>query len=203
MPSQPRPRLRPAALLHPRVEASIATFPGFRLLPDGKTQLYVELSRPCSVNEKRQGGTLVYVLRGARVVARNNKNALITTHFPTPMDRARLRSAGDDLEVVIDLRADVTAAYEVVPSDGGTARLQVTFPAGSFPPAAPRRFEPGPAREGTIPITDGQQSANAASGSSGASDGTVGAVPAPPRAPTPSSKASPRDEGDESPAPRP
>jgi hypothetical protein len=199
---RPRPRLRPAALLHPRVEASIATFPGFRLLPDGKTQLYVELSRPCSVNERRQGGTLIYVLRGARVVAKNNKNALITTHFATPMDRARLRSAGDDLEVVIDLRADVSAAYEVVPSEGGTARLQVTFPAGSFPPVAPRRFEPGAARDGAIPITDGQESANAASGSSGANDGASD-EPASQRAPTTPSKPSPRDEGNESPAPRP
>lgn len=199
---RPRPRLRPAALLHPRVDASIATFPGFRVLPDGKTQLYVELSRPCSVNERRQGGTLVYVLRGARVVAKNNKNALITTHFPTPMDRARLRSAGEDLEVVIDLRADVSASYEVVPSEGGTARLQVTFPAGSFPPAAPRRFEPGPAQE-NIPITDGPESASPASGSSGANGGAASDEAAPARPPTTPSKPSPREEGSEAPALRP
>jgi len=199
---RPRPRLRPAALLHPRVDASIATFPGFRLLPDGQTQLYVELSRPCAVNERRQGGTLIYVLRGARVVAKNNKNALITTHFSTPMDRARLRSAGEDLEVVIDLRADVSAVYEVVLSEGGTARLQVTFPAGSFPPAGLRRFEPGAAREGTIPLTDGQEAASAGSVPRATNEGAPNdeRAPAPPTAP---SKASPPEEGTEAQAPHP
>jgi hypothetical protein len=134
--------LRPAALVRPRADTSIATFPGFRLLSDGRTQLFVELSRPTSVKERRAAATLTYVLRAARVVAKNNTNALITTHFATPVDRARLVPVGEDLALVVDLRADVTASYEVVATENGEARLEVTFPPARSVPAVSKRFEP-------------------------------------------------------------
>ncbi|MET0593978.1 MAG: hypothetical protein ABW133_14850 [Polyangiaceae bacterium] len=125
----------------PRADAAVATFPGFRLLPDGRSRIYVELTKSVSVDERRADGMLIYVIHDARVPVRNNRNALLTTHFNTPVGRARLLSVGPDLELVIDLRAAANATQKIVPADGGGARLEIDFAAGDFPPA-PGMFEP-------------------------------------------------------------
>jgi hypothetical protein len=78
------------------------------------------------------------------VPVRNNRNALITTHFATPVGRARLHKAGADVELIIDLRKNVSATQKVVAGETGGARLEVDFPAGDYPPV-PGLYEP-PAR---------------------------------------------------------
>jgi hypothetical protein len=150
---------------HARQDAAVATFPGFRLLPDGRSRIYVELTKAVSVEERRADALLVYVLRDARVPVRNNRNALITTHFATPVARARLLAKGPDLELVIDLRQTTAATHKVVASDNGGARLEVEFPAGDYPPA-PGIFEPAPGkrktREGGEPEASDQAAAPSA-----------------------------------------
>jgi len=142
-----RPGRGAASTPRPRPGAPVATFPGFRLLPDGKSRIYVEVTKSVSVDERRVNGGLVYTLRGAQVLVRNNKNALITTHFATPVARARLVPAGDDVDLVIDLRKAVAATHQVVASDNGTARLEIDFPAGDYP-LAPGLYQPPPGTAG-------------------------------------------------------
>jgi len=125
----------------PRPGASVATFPGFRMLPGGGSRIFVELTKSVNVDERRANGALVYTLRGAQVLSRNNKNALITTHFATPVARARLVPAGSDVDLVIDLRTGVEATHQVVAGENGTARLEIDFPPGDYP-LAPGLFEP-------------------------------------------------------------
>ena len=127
--------------MRPRPGAPVATFPGFRMLPGGGSRIYVELTKNVAVDEKKANGALVYTLRGAQVLSRNNKNALITTHFSTPVARARLVPAGFDLELVIDLRKGVEATHQVVAADNGTVRLEIDFPPGDYP-LAPGLYEP-------------------------------------------------------------
>jgi len=124
-----------------RSNAAVATFPGFRLLPDGSSRIYVELTRQVAVDERRGDGTLIYVIHDARVLARNNRNALITTHFATPVGRARLLSSGADVQLIIDLRKNASATQKIVAAENGGARLEVDFPAGDYPPA-PGLYEP-------------------------------------------------------------
>ena len=127
----------------PRPGAPVATFPGFRLLPSGGSRIYVELTKNVNVDEKKTNGALVYTLRGAQVLSRNNKNALITTHFATPVARARLIPAGVDLDLVIDLRKAVDATHQIVAADNGTVRLEIDFPPGDYP-LVPGLYEPAP-----------------------------------------------------------
>src|SRR5262249_31956389 len=100
--TQPEPAQKPKkgrgarAEMRPRPGAPVATFPGFRLLPSGGSRIYVELTKNVNVDERKTNGALVYTLHGAQVLSRNNKNALITTHFATPVARARLVPAGLD-----------------------------------------------------------------------------------------------------------
>ena len=169
-----------------RPDAAVATFPGFRLLPDGKSRIYVELTKAVSVDERRAAGMLVYVLHDARVPVRNNRNALITTHFSTPVGRARLLSTGPDVELLIDLRQAASATHKVVAGENGSARLEVDFPAGDYPPV-PGLFEPpaakGRTREGDVPAANDQ--APAQGGTAPAASGDAARAPeGAPRAPS-------------------
>jgi len=112
----------------------VATLPGFELLPDGGSRLFVEITRAVNVEERRTQRVLTYVLKGARVVYRNNENSLVTVHFNTPVTRARLLPSGGDLLFSVDLRADAAPAWKMVNEGDGTATLQVDFPKGNFLP---------------------------------------------------------------------
>jgi hypothetical protein len=113
----------------------IATLPGFEMLPEGGSRLFVEISQLVGVEEKKTQRTLTYVLKGAHVAHRNNENALVTVHFNTPVIRARLLPSGRDLLFSVDLRADTAPAWKIVNEDDGSATLRIDFPKGSFLPA--------------------------------------------------------------------
>ena len=136
---------RRAPSVRGRSNAAVATFPGFRLLPDGSSRIYVELTRQVAVDERSADGKLIFVIHNARVPARNNRNALITTHFATPVGRARLLSSGADVQLIIDLRKHANATQKIVAGENGGSRLEVDFPAGDYPPA-PGLFEPQAAK---------------------------------------------------------
>lgn len=120
-------------------DGPVALFAGFRVLPDGSTRVFVDLSGRATVTKREGEGELVYTLKGARLASANNKNALVTTHFDTPVSRARLVPVSDDIELVIELRAETTAAHRVLRRDGEAAQLQIDFPA--------RKASAGPERK--------------------------------------------------------
>lgn len=129
--------------LHFDPNAPIATFPGFRMLPGGRSMVWVSVDHQVPVQVHRAAGRITYVLSGAQVSIRNNTNALITTYFDTPLSRARLVPVKQGTEVVLELREKVEPSYKVLSGPAGSMVLQVTLPppAGSFrpPSAAPVR----------------------------------------------------------------
>jgi hypothetical protein len=144
-PAKPKGKAKGKARRHSAAAVNttgpVATFPGFRILENGMSRVYVDLTGSVPVEEHAAQGSLTYVLKGARVLSRNNRNPLITTHFSSPVARARLVPAGGDLELVIDLRGATTPAHRIVADAGGKARLEVDFPAGNFP-LEPGRYLP-------------------------------------------------------------
>ncbi len=155
----------------------VATLPGFELLPDGGSRLFVELTKAATVTEKREARVLTYVIQGARVDHRNNENALVTVHFNTPVTRARLLPVGGNLVFAIDLRADTTATWRLVDSsDGAASVLQIDFPRGAFLPAG--EYDPA--------IDPGGQQGQVSMSQPGAP-----AAPPPPAAPAPAPPAGP------------
>ena len=132
------------------VTGPVARLPGFEMQADGSSRVFVELTQSVPVEERRAAHRLTYVLKGAKVALRNNKNPLVTVHFNTPVTSARLRPAGSDLDLIVDLRADVTPTWKLSPAKDNTAILQIDFPKGDFlgrpvPPddsgRAPRRHK--------------------------------------------------------------
>lgn len=117
-----------------RASGPVATLPGFELLPEGGSRLFVQLTANVQVAEKTVAGGVTYVLKGAHILKRNNENALVTVHFNTPVTRARLLPAGGDLHFVVDLRQNVKPTWKLVPAKDGATVLQIDFPGGDYLP---------------------------------------------------------------------
>lgn len=128
----------------------VATLPGFEMLPDGGSRLFVALTHAATVTEKRDARMLTYVIHGAHVIHRNNENALVTVHFNTPVTRARLLPARGDLVFSVDLRADSPAVWRMTDAGDGSSLLQIDFPRGAFLPAG----EIDPASATVDPVAD-------------------------------------------------
>jgi hypothetical protein len=109
--------------------------PGFELLADGSSRLYVQLAKPVTFTTKSAKASLTYVLQGAHVDRWNNTNPLVTVHFNTPVTEARLIPHGRDLWFVIELRASVQPAVTMDPAKDGGAMLRIDFPKGDYLPA--------------------------------------------------------------------
>jgi hypothetical protein len=133
-PSTPTARTSPAAARAASGVAS-AVMPGFETLADGSSRLFVELSKPVAYDTKAARGSVTYVLKGVRVLRRNNTNALVTVHFNTPVTSARLVPHGKDLWFVVDLRADVQPAVSMDAGKDGTAVMHIELPKGAYLPA--------------------------------------------------------------------
>ncbi len=136
-------RVAPAGrrhVVHP--SGPVATLPGFEMLADGGSRLFVQLSPNVPVEEKRAAGTVTYVLKGAHVVKHNNQNALVTVHFNTPVSRARLVPRGRDLLFVVELRANAQPAWKIEAAKDNSAILAIDFPKGNFLPNAPQAPPP-------------------------------------------------------------
>src|SRR5262249_12165107 len=63
--SSSKPRKRAAA---PASNGPVATFSGFRVLENGGSRVYVDLTASVNVEEHAQPGVLTYTLKGARVL---------------------------------------------------------------------------------------------------------------------------------------
>jgi hypothetical protein len=110
----------------------VATLPGFEMLADGASHVFVELTQTVQVQEKRAGNRITYFLKQARVLHRNNENSLVTVFFNTPIDRAQLLPAAGGLNFVVDLRSSVTPTWQITAGKDNSAILDVTFPKGDY-----------------------------------------------------------------------
>ena len=126
------------------VTGPVATYPGFRMLPDGGSRVFVSVSKKVPITEHKAQGRVVYRMRGVQAPIRTNRLPLLTSFFPTPVGRIQLVEQGTDLDLVIELRAPSEAKHQLLGADGGLL-LQVDFPKaenlGVAPPvsAAPEK----------------------------------------------------------------
>jgi hypothetical protein len=105
----------------------VATYPGFKLLRDGTSRVFVEVSKKVDITEHKAQGRVTYRMKGVSAPIRTNRLALLTGFFSTPVGRIQLVEEGSDVDLVIELRAPSDAQHKVIDSEGGIV-LQVDFP---------------------------------------------------------------------------
>lgn len=134
------------------------TFTGFHVFDDGRSRIFVKLTSEVPVEAHYSGRRIEYVFKGAKIPIRNNKNPLITEHFPASIVSARYaadkkgkrRDKTADARLEIVLREESKPAHKVERQGDGTAIFTVDLPKPSTPPPpAPvptppsRRPDPG------------------------------------------------------------
>ncbi len=127
----------PSVAHRPPTEGPGAVVPGFEMLGDGSTRVFVQMPKAVTYTTKAGQGKITYVLKDVQVDKRNNYNPLVTVHFNTPVSSARLVPHGRDLWFVVALRAKVQPSVALEPAKDGTSILRVEFPKGDYLPAAP------------------------------------------------------------------
>jgi hypothetical protein len=147
----PKP-VRMAEIHHvtPPGEGADVTVSGFHAFDDGTSRITVELTSTVTVDANVTGRRAEYLLHGARIPIRNNKNPLLTEHFAAVVVSARLIPEGEgkkgrkkheptrsDVRLVVEMREAAKPQHRLVRNADGTATLVVDFPKPTKPPAPP------------------------------------------------------------------
>ena len=132
--------------------APLASSPAFRMAADGSSKVWVSVTRPVDVQVRRAAGHVTFVLPGVQVGVRNNTNPLVTTHFDTPLERARLLADRAGALLVLDLRETAEPVHKVSKGPYGTMVLEIVLPKAQrryadrvVPPMEPRSTRAAPA----------------------------------------------------------
>ncbi|WP_437639689.1 AMIN domain-containing protein [Sorangium sp. So ce854] len=140
----------------------VATFPGFRMLPTGGSRVFVQIhGGKVDVAESKAAGRLVYRMKGAGAI-QTNRFPLVTAFFATPVTQVQLVDQGNDLDMVIDLRAQTEATYRVIDTEQGVV-IQVDFP--PFVPDQRAAAQPEGARQRAVRRTIPQEPGSSDEGS--------------------------------------
>jgi hypothetical protein len=143
---KPRGQKKRAARIRLDPHAPFASYPGFRMAADGSSKVWVSVTRPVDVQVRRAGGHVTFVLSGVQVGVRNNTNPLVTTHFNTPLERARLVQDRAGALLVLDLRETAEPTHKLSKGPYGTMVLEIALPKAQRSYAD--RVVPGEARSG-------------------------------------------------------
>jgi len=113
----------------PKQQAEI-TYAGFVSRPDGGATVFVEITQEVPVEKAQSGRSVIYTLKNAKVVVRNNLHPLLTREFASVVTSARLvpDKKAKATKLVIELREVVEPTHRMVAGQDG-AMLEVSFPA--------------------------------------------------------------------------
>lgn len=137
---KPRRRYRRARKIDPN--APIATYPGFMMLADGTSQVWVYVSKKVPVQVSAAAGQVTYVLTGADIAVFNNTRALLTEYFDTPLRSARLRRDKNGAQLVLTMRENTpNPVHKIDDGPGGLMVLRIQLP------KAQRRYSDAPFRQ--------------------------------------------------------
>jgi hypothetical protein len=118
---------RPASLAE-ESDSAVVTFTGLRVYDDGSSTLVVSLTRKTPVEFSQEGTEVTFLLAGAKVRWRNNKNPLLAKYFKSNVIEAKLDDSKDGATLVVQLRENVRPQHNMGDAGGG-ALLRIDVPA--------------------------------------------------------------------------
>ncbi len=150
--SEERPENRPLALRQhytgvmpgkgnnlPRIqelkgkEGTWVTWPGFILLENGASRLFLQATESLRYSIKDKGTLVTLTIKDAKVFLTNNRNPLVTTHFNTPLKRAYLKKHKKTVQLVLELKVNTTPEIKQTTDEDGYNYLFVDFAPGNYP----------------------------------------------------------------------
>jgi hypothetical protein len=114
--------------------AAMVTWPGFQMMPDGGSRVFVQTSTEVTPELKRDGQSDNWQLLLAHVAlpAGNARRPLDTHFFNTPVKSVRTLARGQGVAVVLTMRAKLMPTMRTERAADGYFFTYLEFPAGSF-----------------------------------------------------------------------
>ena len=103
------------------------TYAGFHVFDNGSSRVFVNVTAQVPVEITQKDSAVQVTLKGIRIGSRNNKHPLLTSHFVSSVQSARLVPNADDVDLLIQSREKTKAEHRVVTRPDGTATLEVDF----------------------------------------------------------------------------
>lgn len=119
------------------------TWPGFQMLPDGSSRVFIQSTAPLAPKVlPAADGKFELQLPGARVTAHTNRLPLDTRFFNTPVSRVSLSVARSGATLQLEMRAPVTPQISTTQGNEGYYFTFVELPKGEYiKDAAPANAE--------------------------------------------------------------
>jgi hypothetical protein len=114
-------------------EGTWVVWPGFILLENGGSRLFLQATEPLRYSIQDKGTRVTLSIKNAKVFLSNNRNPLVTTHFNTPIKRAYLKKHKKDVRLVLELKVNTTPEISQMTDADGYHYLFVDFAPGNYP----------------------------------------------------------------------
>lgn len=112
----------------PGTRPARVTWPGFQMLPDGRSEVFIQTTVPVTYALLRKGKRIELRLVDTKLPGRNNKRRLITKYFQTPVLETRLKKHGRDVIAISMLRDAVDPVVSAETAKTGYYFIHLTFP---------------------------------------------------------------------------
>jgi len=111
---------------------AMLTWPGFQMLPEGGSRVFLQTSVKVTPTLKRVGDRFQVILSGVSLPKGNAQRPLETSFFETPVTSVHAYRKGRDVIVELTMRANVTPTMRTEKADTGYFFTMIDFPAGSY-----------------------------------------------------------------------
>ena len=114
--------------------AALVTWPGFQMMPDGGSRVFVQTSVEVTPELKRdgQGDNWQVLLAHVALPPGNARRQLATHFFNTPVTSVRTLARGQGVVVLLTMRAKLKPIVRTERAQSGYFFTYLEFPAGSF-----------------------------------------------------------------------
>lgn len=115
--------------------AALVTWPGFQLLANGGSRVFIQTSVPVQPTMKQIGSELLVTLPGVSLPSGNARLPLDTSFFNTPVKTVRAKSqkgAGVVVEIELRSKANVSPNLHSEKAQNGYFFVYLDFPAGNY-----------------------------------------------------------------------
>jgi hypothetical protein len=110
------------------------TWPGFQMMPDGRSRVFVQITTQVDVSAALVGGNVVVDLGDVKIAGRNNRRPLITKFFNTPVTEVAVKREKKRTTLILSMRAPVEPRVSHERAQSGFHFVYIDFPPGSYQP---------------------------------------------------------------------
>jgi hypothetical protein len=113
-------------------EVALVTWPGFQMLPDGGSRVFVQTSIEVKPELRPQGANWAIFIPGVSLPQGNARLPLDTHFFNTPVKTTRIKPHEDGVLLILELRSKTQPKLSTEKASNGYFFSYVEFPPGDY-----------------------------------------------------------------------